>query len=128
MITRAKFGMSGAALAAAGALFLGSTGAYAADVEETESVLVHFGDLDLNTSNGVHHMYMRLQNAAKSVCGDEFEAIDLSERGNILDCQRDAIQHAVEYVNRPRLTALYDHHHPHEPAVVSASLEGASRG
>jgi len=119
---------AGAALAASLAAFIAPSAVQAADDEETESVLVHFGDLDLNTSNGVHHMYMRLQNAAKSVCGDEFEAIDLSERGNILDCQRDAIQHAVEYVNRPRLTALYDHHHPHEPAVVSASLEGASRG
>lgn len=126
-MTRPTLLVAGAALAAAVATFLAPTAARADDMD-TESVVVHFGDLDLNTPNGAHLLYMRLRNAAKSVCGDEFEAIDLKQRGDIIDCQRDAIEHAVEYVNRPQLTAVYDHLHPRNQAIVSASLPGASRG
>jgi UrcA family protein len=119
---------AGAALAAAVATFLAPAPVRAADLDETESVVVHFGDLDVNTPNGAHLLYMRLRNAAKTVCGNEFEAIDLKERGNILDCQRDAIQQAVEYVDRPQLTALYDRRYPQDHAIVSATTSGASRG
>lgn len=120
--------VTGAALVAAVATFLAPAAARAGDIEVTESVVVHFGDLDLNTPNGAHLLYLRLKNAAKSVCGDEYEAIDLQDRGDIIDCQRDAIQHAVEHVDRPLLTALYDRRNPRERAVVSASMSGASRG
>src|SRR5262249_37562202 len=125
-MTRPTLLMAGATLVAA-ATFLAPPAARADDMD-TESVVVHFGDLDLSTSNGAHLLYSRLRNAAKSVCGDEFDAIDLKERGDIIDCQRDAIEHAVEYVNRPQLTALYDHLYPRNQAIVSASLPGASRG
>lgn len=123
-----KITLIGAALAAAVATLLAPAAARASDNEETSTVTVHYGDLDLSSPNGVHHLYMRLQNAAKSVCGDEQDAIDLSERGEILKCQQVAIERAVEHVDRPLLTALYDSHHPREPAIVSASLPGASRG
>src|SRR5262245_14615645 len=119
--------VAGAAFAAAVATFLAPAAARA-DEMETEAVVVHFGDLDLTTPNGAHLLYMRLKNAAKSVCGDEYEAIDLKDRGDIIDCQRDAIQHAVEHVDRPLLTALYDRRNPRDRAVVSASTSGASRG
>jgi UrcA family protein len=115
-------------LAALAATFLTPATVLADDLDETETVVVHFGDLDLDTPNGAHLLYLRLGNAAKSVCGDEYEAIDLKDRGDILDCQRDAIQHAVEHVDRPLLTALYDRHHPQDRAIVSASMSGASRG
>lgn len=118
----------GAALAAAAATLLAPAAAHASDPEETTSVTVHFGDLDLNSQSGAHHLYLRLKLAAQSVCGDEYEAIDLSQRRDIMECQRVAIEHAVEHVDRPQLTALYDRYHPREPAVVSASLPGPSRG
>lgn len=127
-MTRPTMLIAGAALAAAVATFLAPTAARADDLEETESVIVHFGDLDLSTPNGAHLLYMRLKNAAKSVCGDEYDAIDLKQRGDIVDCQRDAIQHAVEHVDRPQLTAVYDHLHPRDRAIVSASMSGVSRG
>ena len=127
-MTRPTMLIAGAALAAAVATCLAPAAARADGIEVTESVRVHFGDLDLNTPNGAHLLYLRLKNAAKSVCGDEFEAIDLKDRGDIIDCQRDAIQHAVEHVDRPLLTTLYDRRNPRYRAVVATSTAGESRG
>lgn len=118
----------GAALAAATVTLLAPAAAHAADIEATSSVIVHFADLDLDSQNGAHHLYLRLKMAARSVCGDEDDAIDLSDRRNITVCQQEAIENAVEHVDRPLLTAVYDRFYPREPAVVSASLPGPSRG
>jgi UrcA family protein len=118
----------GAALAAAAATLFIPVAAHATDIEETSTVTVRFGDLDLDSQNGAHHLYLRLKLAAQSVCGDEHDAIDLRDRGDIERCQQTAIEHAVERVDRPMLTALYDRRYPREPAAVSASLSSPSRG
>jgi UrcA family protein len=127
-----KVFLTAAALAAAIGTFLACSTAHAATRvdanEETSAVTVQFSDLDLNSPHGAKHLFLRLRNAAESVCGDEDDAVALYERGTILQCQQQAVEQAVERINRPLLTVIYDQRFPHEPATVSAALPGASRG
>ena len=86
---------------------------------ETDSVTVHFADLDPSSAHGAKRLYTRLRMAAREVCGDYTEAVDLTEMRDIALCERTAIAGAVEQVNRPPLTAIYDHQYPHEPITVA---------
>jgi UrcA family protein len=121
--------MAGAALVAAAVTFLAPVAAHANNLdEETSTVTVRFGDLNLDSQKDAHRLFLRLRIASQSVCGDEHEAIDLSERGKILECQQVAIEQAVEKVGRPLLTAVYDHNYPREALPMSASLSQPTRG
>jgi UrcA family protein len=133
--TAAKISLAGAALAAAIGTFLVCAPAHAngneppANLNElTTNISVRFGDLDLNSEHGAKTLFLRLKNAAESACGDAFEPVDLNERAGILQCQQKAMEKAVERVDQPRLTAVYDARFPRERAIVSASLPGPTRG
>lgn len=130
--------LTAAALAAAIGLFLTCSPARADTNQvhvdrvdpnrETTTRVVRFGDLDTNSAYGAKHLFLRLTLAGQVVCGDATQAVDLAERGDILRCQQKAVEDAVERIDRPRLTAIYDQRFPHEPAIVSASLPDSSRG
>ena len=124
--------LTAAAVAATIGTFLACTSAHA-DVrvngnEETATTTVHFADLDVTSHDGAQHLFLRLKNAAVSVCGDANDPVELDERNGILQCQQKAVEQAVERIDRPLLTAIYDQRFPHEPAMVSASLSQAPRG
>jgi UrcA family protein len=72
-------------------------------------VTVRYDDLDLATAHGAQVMYHRLNNAARSVCGDE-EPLYLEAWHAIRMCQRDAIQQAVQELDRDQLTNVYHTH------------------
>ena len=88
--------------------------AIADDDSVTESVHVTYVDLDLASAHGTKLLFMRLQDAARFVCGDSFETPELSERLEMQRCQQTAIENAVVQVDRPRLTTMYDRHYPRE--------------
>jgi len=86
--------------------------AYPFPDDDVRSVKVHFGDLDLNSPAGAERLYKRLSVAARDVCGEEWDIIDLQQLADIRECRSDAVEDAVTTVDRPMLTAAYEHHHP----------------
>jgi UrcA family protein len=120
--------LAGAITAAVFGTFLACSAAHANGNNETTSRTVRFGDLDLDSSRGADHLFLRLKLAAEAVCGDANDAVSLDERAEILRCQQKAVEGAVERVDRPLLTRIYDLDFPHEPALASASLPSAPRG
>ena len=123
--------LTAAALAATIGTFLACSPAHADSSivgDETSTTTVHFADLDLNSHYGAQHLFLRLKNAAVSVCGDANDPVAFDERIGILQCQQKAVEQAVARIDRPLLTAIFAQRFPHEPAIVSASLSEASRG
>lgn len=102
-----------------GALFSTSSQAAAAD-QETSSVTVHYGDLNLSRPKDVDTLYIRLHNSAKQVCGDDESAIDLWKLDHVSRCEQQAIENAVAKIDRPKLTALYDERYPYAALVPVA--------
>jgi UrcA family protein len=125
---RTAFMVAAGITAVVTALLLSATPARAADDEDQSRITVRFADLDLNTRQGTHQVYMRLRGAATTACGDSTAFVDLNEMRDIERCEQQAIETAVAQINRPMLTALYDKHFPHQPLpqVSAASLTSQS--
>jgi UrcA family protein len=111
-----------ASLAAVTSLMLSATPARAAASDEVTSVTVRFADLDLNTAKGSKRLYLRLKNAAETVCGDDSSIIAPEELRSVHMCEQTAIGTAVAQVDQPRLTVLYDHHFPREPLTATMRM------
>jgi UrcA family protein len=60
----------------------------------TRSVIVRYGDLDLQRDAGVRALYARLRAASRQVCGPEPSGPGLRDRG-YERCRRQALDHAV---------------------------------
>jgi UrcA family protein len=103
------------------------TGSPAIADDVTESVRVTYVDLDLASAHGTKLLFMRLQDAARVVCGDTFATLELSERLEMQRCQQTAIENAVVQVDRPRLTTMYDRHYPRE-AIPDTRVSVRSAG
>ena len=104
-----------------------SSPSIARDEAETQSVRVTFSDLDLGTANGAKTLFMRLQDAARQVCGNPFETVDLTDHLEAEQCQQGAIENAVVQIHSPLLTARYDRHYRREAipdSRVSVRLTG----
>jgi UrcA family protein len=78
----------------------------------TQQIKVRFGDLNPSSPKDAKRLYLRIRNAAETVCGD-YDLLDLYDMQNAHKCQDEAIGQAVEQINRPLLTAVYDRSHPH---------------
>jgi UrcA family protein len=76
----------------------------------TSSVTVHYGDLDLNTASGADRLYLRLDRAAETVCGGDYEydPAYIELWGTVRRCEKNAIGRAVAQVDSPKLTTLFD--------------------
>ena len=83
----------------------GRTAAYAATLREPPSVTVSLKDLDLRTPAGTATAYLRIRNAARSVCGiaDVFPG----EKAAWDRCVQEAIGSAVARLRVARLTDYY---------------------
>ncbi len=72
----------------------------------TNSVVVRYGDLDLNSQKGVVRLHKRIRNAAESVCGSSSSRIfalhDAFEK-----CVSEASSNAVNAVGNTNLTNYY---------------------
>jgi UrcA family protein len=79
------------------------------------STQVQYENTDLNSNDGAHTVYRRLQSAAETVCGDNGSFVhDLSIRRNMDQCENSAIEDAVNRINSPKLTAVYDQNAPED--------------
>lgn len=90
-----------AALACSAAVF-----ASAGTLLTVREVPVHYGDLNVNSSQGAERLYARLRSAAKRACGSE-PGRSLAERAAFDHCRMDALSQAVSVVNSRALTALH---------------------
>ena len=91
---------------AAGLLCGFSNPARAAEpVDTSPSVVVKYGDLNLNTEAGSLTLYARLAAAAKSVC-PAADPRNLRSLSASRACQTEAMQRAVNDIRSPRLAAL----------------------
>jgi UrcA family protein len=106
--------LAGIALSAAAAV-LASPAAPAA-TPAIGTLTVHYGDVDLSTTEGAATLYRRLQGAARFVCGESDSSLAQQRSWN--DCYRRAVADAVGTVDNPRLTALY-HEHSGAAAVTA---------
>lgn len=73
--------------------------------EDVRSEVVHFGDLNMNTPEGVQTLYKRIHAAAGRVCGAAENDPVLIPGDRV--CARKAEVQAVAKVNLPQLTAYY---------------------
>ena len=81
--------------------------AHAAAPSNTEQVVVRFDDLNLATPAGLQALYLRIQNAARSVCGSaELPGSRVASEA-WTDCVTASIRGAISEVNQPALTAYY---------------------
>jgi UrcA family protein len=82
--------------------------AYAANTidDSRRHIEVHYGDLNLSTTEGVAVLYQRLQSAAENVCS-EHGTRDVGNVFRVKACMSTAISAAVTQIDRPVLTAYY---------------------
>ena len=95
------------------------------DQEQTQKMLVHYEDLNVNTAAGAEQLYHRISLAAHAVCTDVGLPSSLTLHRIYKQCRQTAMEQAVAAVDRPKLTALYDQHFPDNP-LVAAKVSGRS--
>jgi UrcA family protein len=78
--------------------------AFAADSSDAPSRTVRFGDLNLNTEEGVRTLYRRIQGAAGRVC---HEAAGVDGIQWYWKCYETTVANAVNKVNNSHLTAMH---------------------
>jgi|SRR5215472_11410553 len=83
-------------------ILCGASGLASAD--EPAGVVVTFGDLDLDTHDGVATLYSRLEAAAKSACTAREGT---SSPSGIASCTDYSVRQAVARIGAPRLLVLY---------------------
>jgi UrcA family protein len=70
-------------------------------------VVVHFADLDLNSTAGNKVLYARLSTAAKRACGNEPGVRDLRFMAHYRACYDQALNGAVDKIGSRQLQALH---------------------
>ena len=74
---------------------------------EQPSIVVRYGDLNLDTAAGAQALYRRIVGAAHQVC-PEPRSRDLRSFAAARACRTEAIARAVRQVNSPRLAAAHN--------------------
>jgi UrcA family protein len=96
---------------AAGFLALGGAAmggrVQAAEAPRYDTTIVAFGDLNLDSEQGVKALYARLRNGAEDVCSS-LDGRDLFFKRMWQSCFDKAVASAVMQVNRPSLTTLHN--------------------
>ena len=85
---------------------LAVSGVAGAAPRNAEGVVVHFGDLNLNTTEGVSRLHKRIHNAAESVCSPLDYRI-LGMRDAYDECVKDATSNGVAAVANPNLSSFH---------------------
>jgi UrcA family protein len=97
---------------------LALSGAAAAGSPVTESVVVRYGDLNLDTQSGVVSLHRRIRRAAESVCHDLNSRIP-GLREAYGECVKEAIANGVTSVDNDNLSNF--HANRGRMAVVASS-------
>jgi UrcA family protein len=98
----------------------GRTAAHAAPGREPPSVIVNIKDLDLTTHAGTVSAYLRLRNAARSVCGT-IDDIFPEVRAAWERCVDEAIASALARLQVASLTDYYLARAPHSAVLKRES-------
>jgi UrcA family protein len=94
-------------IALASAASLGwAVAAHAADPDDIVSIRVSYADLDLHTGPGAEALLLRIQSAAKTICGVEPD--QPLDAGPYRRCVRTTVDRAVVKLRSPTVTALND--------------------
>jgi UrcA family protein len=103
-----RYAISLAAATAALAFTLATTSVIAAPATRGKiSIQVDYGDLDLTSAAGAATLYRRIEKAARKACGGRDGLVPLHLREDATTCVQDAVDSAVERVDRETLTALH---------------------
>jgi UrcA family protein len=71
------------------------------------SVTVSYSDVAFGNTEGAASVYRKLKVAARRVCNVDNGSKDLSIRIATRECYREALENAVQKIDRPTLTALH---------------------
>jgi UrcA family protein len=85
---------------------LALSGFAAAGDKDTNSVVVKYGDLNLNSQAGISILHKRITNAAESVC-DQLDTRVLSLREAYEECVADAITNGIAAVDNASLKQFH---------------------
>ena len=77
-----------------------------ASTTELNSVVVRYGDLNLNSQAGVARLHKRIRNAAESVC-DQLETRILGLQTAFKECVADAVDNGVAAVDNVNLNQFH---------------------
>jgi len=80
--------------------------AASASAQETFAVTVKYSDLNIASPEGAKTLYQRITKGAEQGCGEQPEFRDLAAHGVWRSCVKDAVDHAVQRLNAPMVTAL----------------------
>jgi UrcA family protein len=85
---------------------LAASGIAAAAPRDTASVVVRFGDLDLNSQTGVVRLHKRIRNAARSVCGPlDSRILGLRDAYDV--CVAETMANGIAAVANPNLSNFH---------------------
>jgi UrcA family protein len=85
---------------------LAFSGLATAGTTELNSVVVRYGDLNLNSQAGIARLHKRISNAAESVC-DQLETRILGLQSAYKECVADAVEHGVAAVDNASLSQFH---------------------
>ena len=78
--------------------------------DQTVSVAVHYGDLDLSSPRQAAVLLDRVNQASLEACGaSEFSAPEYKAAVRESDCYRANVQQAVAAIDAPAVTNIYTH-------------------
>ena len=97
---------------------LAVSGIAAASSHDANSVVVRFGDLDLNSQTGVARLHKRIRNAAESVCS-QLDTRILGLRDAFDECVKEAVSNGVAAVANSKLSSF--HVTKGKPAVLASN-------
>jgi UrcA family protein len=70
-------------------------------------VIVNYGDLNIDSTQGAKVLYARLGTAAAKACGSEFGTRELARQLQYQACYDHAMDRAVEKIGKPQVQALH---------------------
>jgi UrcA family protein len=94
-------------LASAGGNMMVNAAQASDSFDTTPHKVVRFKDLNLNSPEGAAALYGRIKSAASEVCGERDRFAPWQSR-TIQTCINDAMSRAVDQINSPMLTSLYN--------------------
>jgi UrcA family protein len=90
---------------------------------QTRSETISYEAADLKTAAGAEKLMSHLGSAATNVCREPGTIADNFEDPGYRTCRQNAMEQAVVNIDRPELTAAYEHRYPRRRTELKAALE-----
>ena len=108
-------------LTAGSLVSLATLTAYAGQTQPAQlqrSAIVHFSDLNLQSSKDVARLYQRIALSADQLCGPRTLTGAYMKSADYASCHSEAVSQAVASINSPLLTS---YHRQHQTGVLSVA-------